>query len=321
MLQQQRSNLDTERLTRGIPELKQWKIKDVIVSSASEQLWAWHDGEVDRVSTVYSCTKSFISALVGIALARGELDDLEQPIMDFFPLVGRSSDERKKRIKVKHLLTMTPGMDWPDFDKPYWAMKRTEDAVRYIVERPMAHEPGEAFTYNSGASYLLSAILTQATGMSVYDYADEHLFSKLGFRKPRWNRLHGIYEGGAGLHLAARDMAKFGRLYLQGGKWKGEQIIPQAWVEDSTSEHHKGLQHYEPRIFGSYGYHWWVSSKESNGIMDYYFAKGYGGQYIFVIPEKELVVAIRKEATNKSEALYSKRVLNEHILPAINVTL
>ncbi|UVI27471.1 serine hydrolase domain-containing protein [Paenibacillus spongiae] len=309
--------LNLRRLEERIPEYRSWKIKDIVLVQHGVQAWEWHDGQDDRVGAVYSCTKSILSALIGIAIKRGEIDDVEQPISEYFMQIHRDKDSRKKAIRIKHLLTMTPGFDWPEFDKPYWAMKRAEEAVRFVLDRPMAHDPGEAFTYNSGGSYLLSAILSQATGMPVYDYADMHLFRKLNFRKPRWNSLHGIHEGGAGLHLASRDMAKFGLLYLQGGAWNGEQIIPEAWVSDSTSMHHKGYLHYEPPIFGAYGYHWWISSKEHNGAVDLYFAKGYGGQYIFVIPERQIVAAVRKEPTGKSDAIYAKRLLFEDILPAL----
>ncbi|MFD0710766.1 serine hydrolase domain-containing protein [Paenibacillus sp. GCM10027626] len=306
--------MDIEWLERAASEFKQWQIKDIVAIQDGETKWEWHEGDGDRVSAIYSCTKSIISSLVGIAISRGELADVQQPLAEFFPQLEKDQDRRKLKIRLKHLLTMTPGFDWPDFDKPYWAMKRTDDAVKFILGRAMAHEPGEVFTYNSGASYLLSAILTQATGLSVYDYAEQHLFSKLSFRKPRWNRLHGIYEGGAGLHLASKDMAKFGQLYLQGGRWQGKQLVPSSWVEDSTRERHKGLMHYEPPIFGAYGYHWWMSGQGSKA--EYYFAKGYGGQYIFVVPALRLAAAIRKEATGKADAIYSKRVLLDYLIPA-----
>ncbi|MCQ6562085.1 serine hydrolase domain-containing protein [Paenibacillus mendelii] len=311
--------LDRRRLEERISEYQEWKIRDIVLIQQGAPAWEWHDGQDDRVGAVYSCTKSILSALIGIALKRGEIDDLEQPISDYFKQIHKDKDPRKKAIRIKHLLTMTPGFDWPDFDKPYWAMKRAEDGVQFVLDRPMAHDPGESFTYNSGGSYLLSAILNQATGVSVYDYASEHLFRKLEFRKPRWNSLAGIHEGGAGLHLASRDMAKFGLLYLQGGRWNAEQIVPEAWVRDSTVMHHKGYLHYEPPIFGEYGYHWWISSKEHNGVVDLYFSKGYGGQYIFVIPAYELVAAIRKEPTGKSEAIYAKRLLFEDIIPALRM--
>lgn len=296
------------------PHLTEWKIKDIVVMEQGRLLWEWHDKAADRVGAIYSCTKSILSALIGIAIAQGHIGSLEQPISDYFESIRRSTDERKRAITLKHLLTMTPGLEWPDFDKPYWSMKRKEDWIAFILDQPMAHEPGEAFTYNSGGSHLLSAILTQATGLSAFDYAQRELFGRLEFRRPRWNSSGGISEGGAGLHLSSVDMAKFGQLYLQRGRWNGEQLLPEGWVEQSTAVHHKGLLHYEPPIFGEYGYHWWLSAEEHNGAADLFFAKGYGGQYIFVIPPLDLVAVIRKEPEGKSNAIYSKKLLFEHLL-------
>ncbi|MBP3963313.1 serine hydrolase domain-containing protein [Paenibacillus lignilyticus] len=294
--------------------LETWKIHDVVILRGGELLWEWHDKNIDRVGAIYSCTKSILSALIGIAIEQGHMIGIEEPVTDFFPLAA-ADDERKHAIRIKHLLSMTSGLEWPDFDKPYWKMKRTNDWITFVLSQPMAHAPGEAFAYNSGGSHLLSAILTKATGQSTYAYAEEHLFQKLGFRKPRWNSHDGIYEGGAGLHLTSGDMAKFGQLYLQGGLWNGEQVIPRSWVETSTTIHHKGLAHYEPPIFGEYGYHWWISTEAHNGVVDYCFAKGYGGQYIFIVPSYDLVAAIRKEPEGKSSAMAAKQLLFRHILP------
>ncbi|BBH20782.1 hypothetical protein Back11_21270 [Paenibacillus baekrokdamisoli] len=312
------TKVDELGLNKLDPILKEWQIKDAILVHRGQVKWKWHDKKSDRVGAIYSCTKSILSALIGIAIEQGHIAGLDQPIADYFEEIRLSSDERKRSITIRNLLTMTPGLDWPDFDKPYWQMKRTRDWVKFIVEQPMGHEPGEVFTYNSGASHLLSAILTKTTELSALEYAQLYLFNKLGFRKPRWNSSSGIYEGGAGLHLTSLDMAKFGQLYLQRGQWNGEQLLPAAWVDSSTAVHHKGLQHYEPQIFGEYGYHWWVSPKAHNGVISCYFAKGYGGQYIFVIPERELVVVIRREAEDKSRAILSKKLLFEHLIPAIS---
>ncbi|TYP79445.1 serine hydrolase domain-containing protein [Paenibacillus methanolicus] len=295
-----------------------WKIKDVVVVKDGQLALDVHESGQDRLGAIYSCTKSVLSALIGIALARGEIGSLDDAALDYFEDIRLADDDPRKRdIRIRHLLTMTPGFDWPEFDKPYWAMKRTGDWVQYVWERPIGHVPGEVFTYNSGGSHLLSAILSKATGMSVYEYADLHLFRKLGFRKPRWNESGGVHEGGAGMHLTSRDMARFGLLYLNGGRWAGEQVVPESWVRESLQTHHKGFSHYEPPIFGAYGYHWWVSPQAHNGHIDCYFAKGYGGQYIFVVPELELVAALRKEPTDKSEAIYAKKLLFEHVLPVM----
>ncbi|MFC5648933.1 serine hydrolase domain-containing protein [Paenibacillus solisilvae] len=305
-------------LNQLLPKLLAWKIKDVIVVHHGTIRWKWHVKQTDRVGAIYSSTKSFLSALIGMAVEQGYISSLDQPIADYFEEIRKDSDERKRSIRIKDLMSMTAGLEWPEFDKPYWQMKRTKDWIDFIVKQPMAHVPGEVFTYNSGASHLLSAILTRTTELSASEYAELHLFKRLGFRKSRWNSSGGVSEGGAGLHLTALDMAKFGQLYLQKGSWNGEQLIPSSWIDSSTCVHHKGFQHYEPPIFGEYGYHWWISSKEHNGVVSCYFAKGYGGQYIFVIPERDAVVVVRREAVDKSSAMASKQLLFEHIIPAIS---
>ncbi|QHW34567.1 serine hydrolase [Paenibacillus rhizovicinus] len=299
-----------------LAKLQAWKIKDVLVLQGGERLWEWHEKGADRLGAVYSCTKSFVSALIGIAIDRGNITSVEEPVSTYFPSLADAEDARYGEMTLRHLLTMTSGLDWPDFDKPYWQMKRCDDWVAFILSQPMAHHPGSAFAYNTGGSHLLSAILTQATGMSTFDFAQANLFGKLNFRKPRWNSASGIHEGGAGLHLTVWDMAKFGQLYLQGGEWEGERIVSRSWVEASTTSHHKGLQHYDPPIFGEYGYHWWVSDAAHNGTVDCYFAKGYGGQFIFVVPSLELVAAIRKEPDGKRNAMYAKQLLFQHIVPS-----
>ncbi|WP_274650758.1 serine hydrolase domain-containing protein [Paenibacillus humicola] len=295
--------------------LKAWKIKDIVVLRGDELAIEWHESGLDKVAAVYSCTKSVLSALIGIAIEQGRIGGIRQPAGDFFGELKEDGDVRKREITIEHLLTMTPGFDWPDFDKPYWKMKRTPDWLRFVLERPMAHQPGTAFTYNSGGSHLLSAIITRATGMTAAEYAERELFGKLGFRAVRWNGQGGVSEGGTGMHMTSLDMARFGLLYLRGGRWNGEQIVPAGWVRESVAVRSKGLQHYDPPIFGGYGYHWWISPQEVNGCADCYFAKGYGGQYIFVLPALDLVAAVRKEPTGRNEAMLSKRMLFERIVP------
>lgn len=196
-------------------------------------------------------------------------------------------------------------------------MKRSDDWTRFVLDRPMAHEPGQAFTYNTGGSHLLSAILTKATGQSAMQYAKDKLFGKMGFKGSRWNISGGINEGGAGLYLSTADLLKFGLLYLRKGSWFGEQLVPEAWVEQSTSFKHKGLSNYVPPIYGCYGYHWWVSPQEHNGVADCFFAFGYGGQYLMIVPGLDVVAVIRKKTSGRNNAIISRNLLFEHIFVAI----
>ncbi|WJH32323.1 beta-lactamase family protein [Paenibacillus sp. CC-CFT747] len=297
--------------------LREWKMRDVLIVRGGRLVWEWHDKGQDRTGQVYSMTKSFLSALIGIAMERGEIQDLDRSLGEFYEWTREEADPRLASIRLKHLLTMTPGFEWPDFDKPYFQMRKEADWPRYVLKQPIGHEPGEAFTYNSGASQLLSDILTRSTGLGALAYARQHLFGPLGFRSPRWKSHDGVNEGGAGLQLYSRDLAKFGLLYLREGDWFGKQLIPQAWVRESTSIQHKGLVHYEPPIYGHYGYHWWVSPEEHNGQFDCYFALGFGGQYLFVVPSRDLVMVVRKALAGKHNAILSKALLFDYVSRAI----
>jgi CubicO group peptidase (beta-lactamase class C family) len=310
------SGMNIRRLDSMKEVFAVWKIRDVVIVRHGRPVWDWHDGGKDRIGPIYSCTKSILSALIGIAVGEGLIKGASQPVSDFIKPHDQA-DARLKDMPLAHFLTMTPGLDWPDFDKPYNEMKQSPDWMNYVLETPIVHEPGEVFTYNSGGSHLLSAVLTKATGLSAAEYANKRLFGKLGFRKTKWPSSGGVNEGGAGLMMSSRDLAKFGLLYLQKGKWNGERIIPEQWVDSSTSTHHKGLVNYEPPIYGCYGYHWWVSPAEHNGIVDYYFALGFGGQYLFVVPELDLAVVVRKSLAGKNNAILSKRLLFDYILPSV----
>lgn len=290
--------------------LEQWRMTSVMILRDDALAWEWHAKGEDSAGALLSCTKSLLSALIGIAIAEGHIQSVDQPIADFFETFADSS------IHIKHLLAMTSGWDWPDFDKPYKAMKKSADPIRFVLERPLISEPGTAYLYNSGGSHLLSAILTAATGQSALDFASDRLFRPMGFRQAKWTSHKGISEGGTGLQLYGRDLAKLGLLYLREGDWFGRQLIPSEWVQESTKKHHRGLLHYEPPIYGTYGYHWWQSPAEHNGAFDCYFAFGHGGQYLLVAPEERLVVVVRKALAGRNEAVKSRNLIFEHIAGA-----
>lgn len=296
-------------------QLSEWKMNAVIVMQGEQVVQEWYDRGHDYIGPLYSCTKSVLSALIGIALDKGYLQSVDQPMTDYVThpeISGKSFDH----IRIKHLLSMTPGFDWPDFDKPYKALRASNDPIEFVLKQALIHEPGESFTYNSGGSHLLSHILTEATGVSALEFAKEHLFRPLQFLTARWSQREGVNEGGTGLYLYGRDLVKLGVLYLQNGQWSNDQLLSADWIKQSSKLHHKGLLHYEPPIYGGYGFHWWISPMSSNGQVDCYFAFGHGGQYLMVVPELELVIVIRKHITKRNDAIFSRRLIFEHILPA-----
>jgi CubicO group peptidase (beta-lactamase class C family) len=259
---------------------------------------------------LYSCTKSVVSALIGIAIERGYIQGVDQPMLDFFPdYTPENLDERKQSMTFEDLLTMSTGFECRDSylydNRGLTEMHASEDWVQFVLDLPMVKEPGTYFEYCNGASFLLSAIITEATGMSALDFAHEVLFSPLGITDASWDASpEGINLGYSNLFLQPEDMAKFGYLYLHGGEWDGEQVVPAGWVETSTREHIR-----PGTLQDGYGYQWWI---DDDG---YYMAIGYNGQFIFVLPELDMVVVIVSDRY-RGDYEAPEILLAEYILPA-----
>ncbi len=226
---------------------------------------------------IFSITKSVVSALVGIALADGDLPSIDDRLVDLLPdAFGPETVPRARSITLRHLLTMTAGFG-PNYSYVL------EDPVPTLVNRPLFSAPGTTFGYDSGSSDLLSAVLTRATGMTAAQYAQRHLFGPLGIREPRWPPLtQGVSRGGSGLLLRPRDLLAFGQLYLDGGEWRGRQIVPAAWARAATRT--------QVRLGGGrgYGYNWWTE----RGPPRFFAAFGHLGQTIVVFPRLDEVVVL-----------------------------
>jgi len=230
--------------------------------------------------SIHSCTKSIISALIGIALDRGYIKGINQSALSFFPNKTIANlDEWKKAITVRHLLTMSSGLKCRDSYRygyvGYREMLNSTDWIQHVLNLPMETSPGRTFNYSNGVSHLLSGILQNATNMTTLDFAKKHLFTPLGITDVEWQTSpQGIYTGWARMLLTPHDMAKIGWLYLNKGQWEGRQVVSKAWVEKSTKGHVEGtlLDIYG----GMYGYQWWVDPA------GYYMAIGFQGQFIFV---------------------------------------
>ncbi len=240
---------------------------------------------------VNSATKAVVSALIGIAIEQGKIVDASQRLVGYFPGQAiASADERKKAITLQHLLDMTSGLEWIEplsggVNESAVAMGKSGDWVPFILNQPMARPPGEKFSYTSGGSHLLSAVLTRQTGTSTLAFAQQNLFGPLGITDIEWQRdPQGIYTGGFGLQMETRDMAKFGYLYLRGGEWGGKQVVPRAWVD-------KAFRASVPMMLSAttdfrYGDQWWALPQR--GIT---MATGFNRQLIIVMPQSDVVVA------------------------------
>lgn len=270
-------------------------------------------GENDT-RNIYSCTKSFTSTLIGIAVSMGFLS-IDDYMIDFFPnLTIQNLDSRKRAITVEHLLTMTSGLPWDESSVSYqhpdndWRrMIESDNWVEFVINRPMEYAPGERWVYNTGGSHLLSAILTQATNMTALEFAETYLFGPLGITDYAWARdSQGYNNGGSSLVILPRDMAKLGFLFLNNGTWDGEQIVPAEWVASASQQHISLWSDW------GYGYQWWVHGPITTPLTSCYSARGYLGQFIYVFPDLDMVVVFTADSSVIEDYYY----LENFILPA-----
>lgn len=242
----------------------------------------------DDLADVRSGTKSVVSTLTGIALDMGYLTGVDETLGALIPPGVATLRPDEEAITVRDLLTMTGGWEWDESTAAgYNDWVVSSDHVRYLLDRPLAHPPGEVFTYNSAAVNLLGVLLEQATGTSLPDFADQVLFAPLGISSRAWEDLgDGHVNGGSGLKLRPRDLARIGQLYLQNGVSGTRRIVPSQWIDEATRAHFPWTsdQGGGPAHL-SYGYLWWTDADNHA-----YMAWGYRGQYIYVAPARRLVV-------------------------------
>lgn len=279
-------------------------------------------GEIAKIN---SCTKSILSALICLAFDHGLLPPPETKIREFFPRLTADPDPRKREITLLHLLTMSGGFNWTEFGghNSFPRMTRSADWVQFTLEQPMSDRPGDRMEYNSGGSQLLSAILVQATGMPTARFAERYLFGPLGIEAYKWEQdPQGVHTGGFGLWLHPADMLKFGRLYLQQGTWENKQLITPELLKRSVQP---AIGVEAPRR-GCYAWHWWTDTYMAAGVtgatgtagvntaaFDYFYARGYGGQFIYVIPSLETVVVLTDDKRKKDRP--PADVLRQYIAP------
>jgi CubicO group peptidase (beta-lactamase class C family) len=253
----------------------------------------------ERHANVKSAAKSVISALVGIAIARGLIPGVDTPIVTYFPELARDADPRKRAITVEHLLTMRPGLEGTS-NRNYGAWVTSRNWVQHALARPLFAAPGAEMEYSTGNTHLLSAILTKATKTSTWQFANDALAKPLGFTLPQWPRdPQGIYFGGNDMLLTPRQLLAFGELYLNDGRAGDRQVVPASWVKKSCEGQERRRRFRDepgarnpdgipdPTRDRKYGYGWWV--REFGGH-DVCFAWGYGGQYVLVARDLDLVI-------------------------------
>jgi len=258
-----------------------------------EKYYSW--GSPEKIAVVHSVTKGVTSALIGIALAKGYLNSVDQKIIEFFPeYFADEIDPRKNEIRIKHLLTMSTGFSWNDWGPVMREWYTSSNWARFTIQLPLENSPGDVFNYNSSTSHLLSIILSKSTKISTLDFAKKSLFEPLGIQSAYWHQdPQGYCIGGFGLGLSARDLAKIGFLYLNNGYWNGQSIVPEYWVKESTDQQIQAVSHPIYGAFG-YGYQWWV--KNVDGCSSFR-AWGRRGQFIVIVPKLDLVIAVTSETS------------------------
>jgi CubicO group peptidase (beta-lactamase class C family) len=245
--------------------------------------------------TLQSVTKTITSVVIGAAITRGEFPSIDTPVLTFFDTATVANiDDRKRRLTVRHILTMTGGFDWNE-NLPYIdprnnavTMEASHDWVKYVIDLPMAREPGAEFNYSSGETELLAHIFHRATGTDIEEYAAKHLFAPLGIERWYWKRTpKGLIDTEGGLYLEASDLARIWYLFLKDGVWRGTRILTSEWVKSSVT----------PAVLAAnragaprYGLKWWLHQNPADTTRLVWAGSGFGGQLPLAFPERDLVV-------------------------------
>jgi CubicO group peptidase (beta-lactamase class C family) len=248
------------------------------------------DFDAETRHNLASVTKSFTSALIGIAIDKGFIASVDEKVWAFFPEYDDLGDASKDSISLEHLLTMTSGLEWNGMDVPVATrdprndliqLFMVDDPITYVLAKPVVDKPGTRWYYNGGGTNVLGEIIRKATGIRIDDFAQEYLFAPLGITDYEWDVINpDVIHASGNLSLRPRDMAKLGYVYLNDGIWQGERIVSVDWIRNST-------QAYATTPWSSgYGYQWWFANYRAGlRTLDSFYADGWGGQRIVVFPD------------------------------------
>ncbi|MEX0287628.1 MAG: serine hydrolase domain-containing protein, partial [Flavobacteriaceae bacterium] len=298
--------------------------------SGEDEIWGDSLGVIqhgkEKLHDVRSISKSVVSSCIGLAIEQGKIRDVNQKIFDFFPEYSNYNVGQKSALTIKHLLTMTSGLEWNE-DVPYTDPENSEiqmtsspDPMEFVLSRPLEVGPGEVWKYNGGTTQLLAAIIKKTTDLSIADFANKNLFEPLGINEFEWTRFPGtdMPAAASGLRLRSRDLLKFGMLYAQNGKWNGKQLLSENWVTDSMKSY---------ITFGrnnkvGYGYQFWIfdgntiAEGEDHDIIS---AVGNGDQRIYLDKTNDLIVVVTAgNYNNWTIRKDSEALLSNFIYPSIS---
>ncbi|MDR9367176.1 MAG: serine hydrolase [Balneolaceae bacterium] len=311
-------------VTRGFA-FQQESLNDVFDIGTIQSLIIQKDGEIiheeyngtiggNDPTNIKSASKSIISLLIGIAIDKGFIKGVDQPLSDFFPdYFEQNPDSVKAAITLQDLLTMRSGLETTSF-RNYGRWVMSNNWVEFTLDQPFVEEPGGEMVYSTGTSHLLSVILTKATGMSTRAFANEHLFEPMDIQIGGWDRdSQGYYMGGNNLAVAPLDLLKIGTMMMDVGEYNGQRIVSKDWILESVQVYTRS--NYNPY---NYGYMWW---RRPVGKYQLFFAWGNGGQYIMILPELEAVISITSDLGRSSGSRrYQDRIfdfLRETVIPFV----
>jgi CubicO group peptidase (beta-lactamase class C family) len=309
--------LDSAHLERAFATAAELpRLRCLLVARHGEILGerCFRGGGPEAYANVKSVSKSILSAVVGIAIAEGHLGGADQAISPFFPeYLGAGADARAD-ITIEQLLTMQSGLIRTSGNE-YGRWVQSPNWVRYVLTQPMSGTPGVERVYSTGNSHLLSAILTRATGRSTWEYARQKLAEPIGIQLPRWpTDPQGIFFGGNEMRITPRAMVRIGELYRNGGVYEGRQVVPREWVEASLTPRSRSRA-----IGAGYGYGWFLGEFRGHPM---FYASGYGGQYIFVVPDLELTVVTTSDPDDARTPGHNQsvqRLVRDILVPAAEI--
>lgn len=304
----------SQQTERGIEEIFTIGTVESIVIHKDQEIIAEHyRGSMNRNRhvNIKSASKSVLSLLIGIAIEQGYIESVEEPISTYFPeYFEQNPDPKKAAITIKDLLTMRSGLETTSF-RNYGRWVLSDNWWQFALNQPLVEEPGGEMIYSTGTSHLLSVILTRASDMSTQAFANRYLFNAMNIRIGGWDRdPQGYYMGGNNMAMTPADMLKTGRLLLDGGRFNGNQLISEEWIEESISVYTRS--NFNPY---DYGYMWWRKSVNQHDVI---FAWGNGGQYIIILPELGTVLSITSNLNNSGSRQYQREIfqfLGDVIIP------
>jgi len=301
-------------------ETNEWNYDSIVIIRNGYIVFETYPGvryDDNERHILYSVTKSVTSVLVGIAIQEGFIESVNQTMVSFFPnRTIANLDADKESITIENLLLMNTGLEWDEWstdyetsNNPIALMFNSADPIQHFLDLPMEYNPGEQWVYNSGGSHMLGAILRQATGMTVLQFAIQYLFSPLNITDVWWSADPlGNNHCGGGLQMTPQDLAKIGFLYQNNGTWDGQEIVSPSWIKNSTRTVLYQWENYE---YQGYGYQWWTLP-----TLDIYNAAGLEGQNLYIDNEHDLVVAMTASHP-RYDAHPNNQILYQYILASI----